>query len=445
MSTPLLGAVEEYLRKDRARFHMPGHKGLALPVIGQAAAYDITEVEGADSLYEASEAIAETERRYAALYGAAGSFLSAGGSTLCIQAMLALAAPPGSRLLVGRGAHTAAINAMALLDLHPVWLYPDMDAVTGLPMALTAPMVRAALAEQPDILGVYLTSPDYFGTIAEIEQIAAVCCEHHIPLLVDNAHGAHLAFCEPSLHPIRLGADLCADSLHKTLPVLTGGALLHSGSPRFLAGAKRAMALFGSTSPNYLVLLSADAALPYLQTKAAADFAYCAQRIAALKTKASAIGYLLPTGVIDPYRLTLGFGGIGYTSAEFGQKLRACGIEPEYLSDRFCVLMASGFTTAQNFDRLEQALDNIPPRRALAAPPLQAVQHPQKACSLREAALAPFQTLPLEQAIGGVASRAVTPCPPGIPVVVPGEIVDEAVCALLKNGGISHVDVVVYK
>lgn len=441
MSTPLREAVEGYLAKGRARFHMPGHKGRPLPLFADIARFDITEVEGADSLYGASGAIAETEARYAALYGSAASLLSAGGSTLCIQAMLALACPPGSKLLAGRGAHAAAVNAMALLDLEPVWIYPRTDPATGLALALTPKEAEEALLAHPDAAALYLTSPDYFGAVCDVAAISAACRRRGVPLLVDNAHGAHLAFLEPALHPIRLGADLCCDSLHKTLPVLTGGALLHIGNPRFLPEAKRRMALFGSTSPSYLVLLSADTALPYLESGVREDLARCARRNGALAALAGELGYRLPAGALDPVRLTLGFAGIGYTKEEYGAALRAQRIEPEYLGAQFCVLMASPFTADEDFARLEGALRQIPPRAPLPVPSLPELR-PRRACSLREAGFSPGRTIPLSRAAGRVAGGVFSPCPPGIPLVLPGEILDGALCALLKNDGIQAVNVI---
>ncbi len=268
--TPLFDAIEALLRRqDFSRFHTPGHKGSALGFLSAVTPWDFTEVRGADSLFEADGPISETERLYTGFCGTAGSFLSAGGSTLCIQAMLRLVQPLGQKILIGRNAHGSAVSAMALLGLTPVWLCPE-TGTDLLPAPITPAQAEAALARHPDAAAVYVTSPDYFGKLTDIAGLSEVCRRYGVPLLVDNAHGAELFFTDGARHPMQLGADLCCDSLHKTLPVLTGGAMLHVGDTAlarksgFAASAKEAMHLFGSTSPSYLVMLSMDTLLPSL-------------------------------------------------------------------------------------------------------------------------------------------------------------------------------------
>ncbi|MBQ5667052.1 MAG: aminotransferase class V-fold PLP-dependent enzyme, partial [Oscillospiraceae bacterium] len=176
---PLENALNEYIGKDLSRFHMPGHKGAE--EFPEYFKYDITEVEGTDSLFESSEAIFETEKRFAKIYGAGASLLSVGGSTLCIQAMLATALNPGEKLIIARNCHAAAVNTIALLNLDPIWINPrDLKGA------------KAAFEENPDAKAIYLTSPDYFGVMSDIEAFANLAHEHEAKLLVDNAHGAHL-------------------------------------------------------------------------------------------------------------------------------------------------------------------------------------------------------------------------------------------------------------
>lgn len=450
MDTPLRRAAEEYLAKNRARFHMPGHKGTDLPPFGYISRYDLTEIPGLDSLYEASGPIAETEARYAKLYEASGTLLSAGGATLCIQTMLTLALRPGDTVLCARGVHTAAVNTMALLDLRPAWFIPETDDTTGLAGAVNAMQVEAALAEHPDAAAVYLTSPDYFGVLCNIAAISAVCKRRGVPLLVDNAHGAHLKFLTPDRHPITLGADLCCDSPHKTLPVLTGGALLHIGNPRFLADARRKMGLFGSTSPSYLILLSLDAALPWLEGRAPDDLAAVAARVRDLESFALAGGFLIPSDVRDPLHFSIGFEPLGYTAETFRAHLARYGVEPEYISGDFCVFLAGVRNTAEDFALLRDMLETAGrTQSARGASPIRErradVQElPKQVLTVREAALAPSETIPASKAAGRVCAGTVTPCPPGIPLAVPGELLDEKFCAICLAGGISHVNVVKY-
>ena len=437
--TPLYQAVEDYVTRQMARFHTPGHKGVLPDPLAQAAPYDITEIRGADSLFEADGPIARTEERYTRLYHTQATLLSAGGSTLCIQTMLALIQPLGKKVLLGRNVHASAVSAMALLGLEPVWLYPDCSSGEGLPGTVSPQLVQETLEAQGDIAGVYLTSPDYFGVLGEMEAIAQVCHRHGVPLLVDNAHGAHLAFGEENLHPIHLGADLCCDSLHKTLPVLTGGALLQIGREEFVPAAKEKMALFGSTSPSYLIMLSADLCLSWLEGEGPRELRKTAQVVDWLKRLAQAKGFALPQGKTDPNRLALGFGAIGYTRTAFDSLLTQYGIEPEYLSESYCVLLFSPQNPDEHINRVVQLIDSVRPGQPVVCP--SQVPHPVQEVSLRQAMLSPRETVSLEESQGRIAAQLVRRCPPGVPLVVPGERIDREVKNLLQSYGVCQVNV----
>ena len=271
MNTPVVDFVRRYAQQRTTRMHMPGHKGRG--PLG-CEELDITEIAGADELYEAEGIIAQSEANATQLFGTARTYYSTEGSSQCIRAMLRLAlqmrpAKAGRPvLLAARNAHKALLYAAALLDFDIQWLWPAPDAAGAL---CTCPVEPEALASALDELsaegrtpfGVYLTSPDYLGFVQDVAGLSAVCHAHGLPLLVDNAHGAYLHFLkEGSRHPIQLGADLCCDSAHKTLPVLTGGAYFHLGPSVQAdeAAVRNALALFGSTSPSYLILQSLDAA-----------------------------------------------------------------------------------------------------------------------------------------------------------------------------------------
>ncbi|MDL2232526.1 DegT/DnrJ/EryC1/StrS family aminotransferase [Ruminococcaceae bacterium OttesenSCG-928-L11] len=441
--TPLLAALEAYIHSNVSRQHMPGHKGRLPWPLDTAAVYDLTEVTGTDSLYEADGAIAEMERQYTALYGSAASFLSAGGSTLCIQAMLALATQPGQRILCARGVHTATVNAMALLDLDPVWIVPEAGG-DGLLSQLSPAAVDEALSADAAIRAVYVTSPTYFGVISDIGGLAQVCHSHGVPLLVDNAHGSHLKFLPEAYgiaHPMEQGADLCADSLHKTLPVLTGGALLHVGNPRFVPDAKRKLALFGSTSPSYLIMLSCDMALAYCREQLPGELARVCGGYDRLRQLAAARGIPMPEGLCDPLRLTLDFSAVGYTGPEFGEYLRANGIEPEYRSDSHCVFLGSPHTGEADFAAMERMLTELPLKEPLPRPAA-AIPVPRRQCSVREAVFSTAERVSVENSVGRTASSLVCPCPPGIPLVIPGEGISDDIASSLKSYGIFHINVV---
>lgn len=425
---PLENALNQYIAKDLSRFHMPGHKGAE--DFPEYFKYDITEVEGADSLFESSEAIFETEERFAKIYGAGASLLSAGGSTLCIQAMLAAALNPGDELIAARNCHAAAVNTMALLDLDPIWINPrDLKAA------------EKAFAEHPKAKAVYLTSPDYFGVLSDISAFAKLCKENGAKLLVDNAHGAHLRFFPTEMHPISLGADMCADSLHKSLPVLTGGALLHIKDGALRDIAKQKMRLFGSTSPSYLIMLSADKCAGYLETDARHDFAMLNGRVANLRYKAFEHGLAPKVRSVEPARLTLSVKSTEMTAEEFGKKLREHGIEPEYVNDEWAVLMASPFNTERDFERVAKFIEETF-GNGFSAFEERLSKMPEKAMPVRDAVFSEAEEVETEKAVGRIAARLNLPCPPCIALAVPGEIIDGNAAVFLKKYGIDKINVV---
>lgn len=444
MRTPLQDAVGSYLAKGRAWFHMPGHKGRGNGAFAGVLPWDVTEVDGCDSLFHADGPIDQLERAFAGVYGTRRTLLCAGGATLCIQTMLALACGTGRKLVISRNIHRSAINACALLALEPVWVYPEQDAGDWFLGRYSPEAVGQALTAHPDAAAVYITSPDYFGVMSDLAGIAQVCRAHGVPLLVDNAHGAHLPFLPEQYgcpHPIACGASLCGDSLHKTMPAMTGAALLQIGEERFAGDAKRMMSMFGSTSPSYPIMLSCERALVYAQEGAAEGFARTAARLDRLRTLAQKRGFALPCGVTDPARLTLGFGALGWTSQAFGDYIRAHGIEPEYISGSACVFLANGMNPDEDFARLEAAVRGIEPR-GNPVPVRPVLPRPARVMGVREAAFAPQERVPVEQALGRVAAAEASPCPPGIPVVMGGEQIGPAELESLRLYGVETVNVV---
>ncbi len=429
---PLSAALEKYAEKDMARFHMPGHKGRLEGALSAAAPYDITEVAGADSLYESAGPIAAMEARYAELYGAGASLLSAGGSTLCIQAMITLAVPEGGSLVIGRGCHRSAVNTMALLDIAPIWLTEQTPAA-----------IAAALAAHPEAKTVYVTSPDYYGLMADLAACSKTAHEHGAVLIVDNAHGAHLKFTPRDTHPMTLGADMCCDSLHKSLPVLTGGALLHLKDGTLRDSAKRSMALFGSSSPSYLVMMSADRCLDYLSGPAREDFAKLTRRMDSVRALAAKQG-LAPLLDCEPARLSLSVAASCLSAADFAARLRFYGIEPEYVNSERAVLMASPFNSERDFSRLADCLQNSMGNGA-ASDPFVPQKLPAAAMSLRDAVFAKSETVDAAASLGRTDASLSAPCPPCIALAAPGEIIDEDTVKLFKKYGVLKINVVICK
>lgn len=444
-NTPLKRALDEYIRQDYARLHMPGHKGASISPLGKLMAYDVTEVEGTDSLFEDDGPLKELEEIFTRLYDTKGTVMSAGGSTLCIQAMLRMVAKKEGRILAGRNIHAAAVNAMALLGLEPVWVYPNRKQEERLIGEISPDAIRSVLEKEKQagtldsLCAVYVTSPDYFGVMSDIRSIAQIAHEYGLPLLVDNAHGAHLHFLKEEYHPMQLGADLCCDSLHKTMPALTGAALLHTSDTKYYPQMKGAMTVFGSTSPNYLIMLSMDSTAVFLMQDGAERIQQTVTRCEELRQKAREKGFVLPQHC-DPMRLTLPLAGTGWDAQNFRKLLRKHKIMEEYLSDSGCVLLFSPFNREEDFKLTEALLDEV----LIQNQPFTAfpIVPSEKVMSLREAFLSPKESVPVEKAEGRIAAQVKITCPPGIPLVMPGERLHKEIIKILKNSGIFVIDVV---
>ena len=444
MNTPIFDFVRSYAASGGARLHMPGHKGRSL--LG-CEALDITEISGADALYEASGIIAESENNAAKLFRSARTFYSTEGSSQCIRAMLALAvwnAPPGIRPVVAaaRNVHKSFLYAAALLDFDVAWLWPDAPSRSICACDVssdTLEEVLAGLSSPP--AAVYVTSPDYLGNQINLPPLARAAHRRGIPLLVDNAHGAYLRFLPQSRHPLDLGADLCCGSAHKTLPVLTGGAYLHVAerAPRSFAGnGKRALELFGSTSPSYLILQSLDLCNRCLAGSYPDRLARTAGELEALRRQLRERGWaVLET---DPLKLTIDCAASGWDGFALAQKMRRGGVECEYRDRDYLVLMWTPENPPEDYVRVRDCL-GVNTNSPLELPPLPLAKGEQ-VLTIREALFRPHETVPAGQAEGRVCGAPTVGCPPAVPIAVSGERIGREAVELFYHYGVETVEVV---
>lgn len=436
IGTPIVDFVEKYAKENKARFHMPGHKGV--PFLGLEA-LDITEIDGADDLYHADGIILESEKNASFLFDTARTVYSTGGSTQSIQAMLFTAYQIADKtekpfILAGRNAHKAFIYGAAKLGVDVEWLYPEEN--NGICSCnITAQKIDIVLASASvKPFAVYITSPDYLGGMADIKGISEVCRRHKIPLLVDNAHGAYLAFCNDNLHPIHLGADMCCDSAHKTLPVLTGGSYLHCAKSDIYGFAdkiKAATALFGSTSPSYLVMQSLDLCNRYIDEKIRKDIALAQSKVTEIREAMRTKGIEEMSG--EPLKITVRYPDAGY--------FRNMGIEPEYADGEFVSFMASSFNPQKDFEKLKAAFENIPSYKTGVKQSLGFVK-PERVMSIREAMFAQSEIINVEKAHGRICAAPTVSCPPAIPIAVSGERITDEHIAIFKAYSINRIAVV---
>lgn len=440
MKTPIVSFLKSYQEKSPVRMHMPGHKGAG--ILGFEG-MDLTEIYGADELFAAEGIIKESEQNASSLFGCP-TYYSTQGSTLCIQTMCTILCQDAKskdkkpKILAGRNAHRSFIHAAALLDFEIEWLYGNSDYLS---CKIHAEDLEKAIIESLPT-AVYLTNPDYLGNLLDIQSLANVCKKHNVLLAIDNAHGAYLRFLESSLHPIDLGADLCCDSAHKTLPVLTGGAYLHlsdSLNQVWKNDVKHFMEYFSSTSPSYLIMASLDAANEVLDTTFKKSLSECIQRVDGLKNTLTQHGYTILSG--EPMKITISTKEFGYTGNEIANLLMECDIYPEFYDSDYIVLMPSPYNTKDDFERLQKCLCGIDRKPILINKPPK-LEQSKKAMNVRQALFSSSITLDVSKSLGQVCSSVTVSCPPAILPVIPGEVINESSIEVMKYYGIETVRVV---
>lgn len=435
MNTPIYDFLLKYAASDTVRLHMPGAKGNILDNrISELFPLDITEIKGADSLFEASGIIAESEKNAAELFSAGTTLFSCQGSTLGIQTMLSLVTSENKRIAAVRNCHKAMVNAAALLGLTVDWIFPQYHG-SILSGDVLLSDIENALKKNP--AGLYITSPDYLGKIQDISAISRLCKKYRVPLLVDNAHGAYLAFLEENMHPLALGADICCDSAHKTLPALTGAGYLHI--KKECTTAKDIMSLFASTSPSYLIMASLDLCNKYIEENIRSDLKIAVERMKELKSVLSKMWEIEDT---EPMKLTIKTISSGLYGYELADILRESGIECEYADETHIVLMFSPLSRGSDFSRTRDALLSVKQPKILINEPSPDFPVPVKAMEIREATLAPQEEIPVDEAVGRICGRTKITCPPGVALIVSGEIIDEKIINILKRYSILHINVI---
>ena len=444
MNTPICDFVRRYAQSSALRLHMPGHKGNNFLGI---EALDITEIDGADALYDASGIIKESENNASKLFGC-DTFYSTEGSSLCIRAMMHLVSlyseSQGKKptVLAARNVHRTFLTAAAMLDIDVQWIFPSKNESYMTCTIEPAELEKTILGSTVKPCALYITSPDYLGNVLDIEAISRVCKKHGVLLVVDNAHGAYLRFLEKSQHPIDLGADMCCDSAHKTLPVLTGGAYLHisKAAPKlFCERAADALGMFGSTSPSYLILQSLDMANAYLDNGYSDRLREFSDLVGAMKRELEFHGYTFDG--IETIKLSVKAKDYGYTGHELAQSLRENGIEVEFCDADYVVMMLTLEIGKEGVSLLKKALLSIPKKeQILSLPPEIGVS--ETAITIRQAVLSECEEINVSESVGRIVADVSFSCPPAVPIIVCGEVITEKTVNAFRYYGIKTCRVV---
>ena len=446
MNTPIIDFVNDYIKSDVTRFHMPGHKGVSFFGFEK---YDITEIKGADDLSCPDGIIQQSEENASRLFGTKATLYSTGGSSQSIKAMLHLAfinrkstsQPP--YILAGRNAHKAFIFAAAKIGFDIEWLYPE-TCNSLCSCVITADILKNALQNASQLpFAVYITTPDYLGKTTDITALAKVCREYDIPLLADNAHGAYSAFTKEPFHPILQGADMCCDSAHKTLPALTGCGYLHIAKTDrygYSVNAKEVMTVYGTSSPSYLLLQSLDLCNKYIENNIRNDLEICSQKVSETTKLLNIKG--IKNASEEPIKITADFSKFDKNGFDIPEHFRKHNIEFEYADNDFVVFMATAQNSDKDFSRLKEAIKSLPDFCEIAKKTDFSFVKGQQKMTVRNAIFSKCTEIPIEQAQGKICGTPTVSCPPAIPIVVSGEKITDEHIKLLKYYGKTHINIV---
>jgi len=441
--TPVYKMLKEYYEKGSLPFHMPGHifgRGLC-DELKLAGSLDITEIPGSDCLHEPRGVIKEAQDLAALCFGSDYSFFLVNGSTSGIHAMIQAAVKPEGKLILGRDCHISALNALAQINGEPVFVQPEVDEENQIPLGVTAENLEKVLKENPDAQAVLITRPGYYGTATRLSNISKLAKDYNMPLLVDEAHGAHFCFHEDFPKPaITQGADLCVQSLHKTLPALTQTAILHGNSKGLIEKSiiEKTVSMVQTTSPSYILMVSIDIARSVMENKGRDLYENLKHNISEFLIKLNKntcvkrITCVNSNFESDFSRIVLSFKSVGISGFDAEEILRTrFGIVAEMADLNNIVLIATPFHNSLDFDKLLMALkiisDEFCTARAREKLPRWPQQLPERLVPLRKALFEKVEEIPIENALGKVSGIFVTPYPPGIPLVTPGERINKEV------------------
>jgi len=437
---PLLDAWLSFHEQPSMPFTIPGHKH-RLDLVGDVVAGDVPLYAGLDTMKLSRGVLADAEARAARLWGADVARLSVGGATHANQAVALALGGDGGRVVVSRTLHRSLLIGLVLAGLEPVWVRPEVDAATALPLGVAPATVERALIEHPDCRAVFVGDPSYVGTVGDVAGLARVAHAHGIPLVVDGAWAAHFGF-HPDLppHALQLGADVLITSAHKTLPAWSQAALVLARTERIdRARLDAGVEATATTSPAGAILASTDAARALLARdgESLLGAAIAAARSARERLRAVPGLVVLDGPRVDPLKLTLCLHGTGADGIAVEQDLLAAGLPVEAAERDLLVAVVTMADDLRTVGALTEALVRAVERhrgvpRSVVGPAAYAVE-PVQVLSPRQAFFADADVVPIDAAVGRISAELVAPYPPGIPVLAPGEQVTAHAVEVLRQ------------
>jgi lysine decarboxylase len=441
-SAPLLDAYLSYFESARTPFTIPGHKQKTSaldPGLGAVVDSDTPLYGGLDEIKLTNQTLRKAEALAAKLWGADYARFSTGGSTHANQAIIFALGKPGDKVAVSRTAHRSVLSALVLAGLDPIWMSPDIDEATGVPIGIGIAELKKALTENP--IAVLLTEPGYLGTISDMPALIEAAHAQQVPVILDAAWGGHFGF-HPRLphHAFQLGADALITSTHKALPGYSASALLLARTT--LLSAERLEQSFETThttSPAGAPLASIDGVRALLETRGEELIGTLLENVHRFKEMVQAEFALpiflyptdFPAGRFDPSKIVLRVQQLGASGVEIEADLQAAGIRVEMADRDTIVFLGTIADTQSDFDHLASVLIPILKRRQeqrrQSATALSWSVIPQRAISMREAYFAETELRAARDAVGQISADLIAPYPPGVAVVAPGEILTKQI------------------
>jgi lysine decarboxylase len=441
-SAPLLDAYLNYFETQRIAFTIPGHKQKAYRLdegLGAVVDSDTPLYGGLDEIKLTEGTLKKAEALAASLWGADYARFSTGGSTHANQAIILALGKPGDKIAVTRTAHRSVLSALVLTGLEPIWLTPEIDEATGIPLGIPVAELERVLDQKP--IALLLTEPGYLGTISELTALISRAHENSIPVIIDAAWGAHFGFnSHIPQHVLQLGADALITSVHKALPGYSASALLLAqGTLLDLDRIEQSFETTHTTSPAGAPLASIDACRALLQTRGEQLTGQLLNHVNAFKEAVQAhfdspiflMADNFPAGRFDPVKIVLRANVLGLSGVDVEKELQKQNIRVEMADRDTIVFLATLADSSEDFKVLETAL--IPILKSLQGPVRETQTSlswsviPTVAMSIRDAYFADTETVSAAKAIGRISADLIAPYPPGVAVVAPGELLTEQI------------------